>query len=251
MKFVCFLFAALFAATSAFSEETLRAGSYNVEFGKNASAEEIGAMFKAYNLDLVGFNEVPDGDWTARAAREMGMKYVYVGTVSSANHKDKYKSIASRYPLTDCREIELNAPGGWNPASAVGAAVEINGKKISFYSTHICFNKNENDHARQIVEDLIKSDKNELILVAGDFNCKVDHTSGIRHFYDSGFRSCWLERGIDTAGLFTWNALNLKENLGVIDQIVLRGKAEFTQAEIIELEKPLSDHKPIWCEIKF
>ena len=50
----------------------VRVAAYNVEFGKNASPEEIGRMFKPYNLDIIGFNEVPDGDWTARVGQCTG-----------------------------------------------------------------------------------------------------------------------------------------------------------------------------------
>ena len=70
----------------------VRVAAYNVEFGKNASPEEIGRMFKPYNLDIIGFNEVPDGNWTARVGKVVGMKHTDVGKISSANHKDKYKS---------------------------------------------------------------------------------------------------------------------------------------------------------------
>ncbi|MDE0577505.1 MAG: hypothetical protein OSB39_11205, partial [Opitutales bacterium] len=77
----------------------VRVAAYNVEFGKNATPEEIGGMFKPYNLDIIGFNEVPDGDWTARVGKVLGMQYSYVGKISSANHKDKYKSILSRTPF--------------------------------------------------------------------------------------------------------------------------------------------------------
>ena len=82
------------------SDKTLhvRVAAYNVELGKNASPEEIGKMFKPYDLDIIGFNEVPDGDWTARVGKVLGMKHTYVGKISSANHKDKYKSILSRQP---------------------------------------------------------------------------------------------------------------------------------------------------------
>ena len=82
-------------ASESGKEIHVRVAAYNVEFGKNASPEEIGRMFKPYNLDIIGFNEVPDGDWTARVGRVLGMKHTYVGKISSANHKDKYKSILS------------------------------------------------------------------------------------------------------------------------------------------------------------
>ena len=65
-------------------------------------------MFKPYKLDIIGFNEVPDGDWTARVGKVLGMKHCYVGKISSANHKDKYKSILSRTPLQGTAEHEMS-----------------------------------------------------------------------------------------------------------------------------------------------
>ena len=49
-------------ASESDKEIHVRVAAYNVEFGKNASPEEIGRMFKPYNLDIIGFNEVPDGE---------------------------------------------------------------------------------------------------------------------------------------------------------------------------------------------
>ena len=112
----------LLAVSSLFSANSngsisVRVAAYNVEFGKNASPEEIGRMFKPYNFDIIGFNEVPDGDWTARVGKVLGMKYTYVGKISSANHKDKYKSILSRTPLQSTIEHELTVKRkrSWNP----------------------------------------------------------------------------------------------------------------------------------------
>ena len=48
------------------SDQTVhvRVVAYNVEFGRSTTPEQVGKMFKPYNLDIIGFNEVPDGDWT-------------------------------------------------------------------------------------------------------------------------------------------------------------------------------------------
>ena len=55
---------------------TVRVASYNVEFGKSATPEQIGEMFKPYKLDIIGFDEAPDGDWTARVGKVLGMHIV-------------------------------------------------------------------------------------------------------------------------------------------------------------------------------
>ena len=62
----------LLAVSSLFSANpkesiSVRVAAYNVEFGKNASPE-IGKMFKPYNLDIIGFNEVGRGR-TARVGK--------------------------------------------------------------------------------------------------------------------------------------------------------------------------------------
>ena len=88
--------------------------------------KSIGEMFKQYDLDVICFNEVPNGDWTARVGRVLGMDHVHVGKVSSANHRNKYKSILCRFPLYDKSEVAINAKG-WKPASLVSAKANIKG----------------------------------------------------------------------------------------------------------------------------
>ena len=94
---------------------TVRVASYNVEFSKSATPEQIGEMFRPYKLDVIGFDEAPDGDWTGRVGKVLGMEHSYVGKISSANHKDKYKTILSKTPLEGTVEHKLTGRG-WNPA---------------------------------------------------------------------------------------------------------------------------------------
>ena len=69
----------------------------------------------------------------------------------------------------------------------------------------------------------------------------------------AGFRPTWKDLQIDVSTEFTYNAQNPQKNLGVIDHILFNNLSggEATDGGIIELEKPLSDHKPIWAEIAF
>jgi endonuclease/exonuclease/phosphatase family metal-dependent hydrolase len=127
-------------ATESEKPVIVRVAAYNVEFGRSTSPEQVGKMFKPYNLDIIGFNEVPDGDWTARVGKILGMKHSYVGKISSANHKDKYKSILSRTPFEATAEHELSVKRkrSWNPASVVQAVTKIDGAEVAIYSLHIC-----------------------------------------------------------------------------------------------------------------
>ena len=232
----------------------LRVAAYNVEFGKNATPEQIGEMFKPYNLDIIGFNEVPDGDWTARVGKVLGMKHVYVGKISSANHKDKYKSILSRTPLQGTVEHELSVERrrSWNPASVVRAVTQIDGIPISFYSLHICRSGKSDGHAYKIAKEVLPKDKIDRVILLGDFNNQMGDDA-IQTIEEAGMRATWADLKIDVSKEFTYNALDSKKNHGVIDHIFYSAKsrAKVTEGGIIELKKALSDHKPVWAEIVF
>ena len=233
-----------------------RVAAYNVEFGRSTNPEQVGKMFKPYELDMIGFNEVPGGDWTARVGKVLGMKHSYVGKISSANHKDKYKSILSRTPLQSTVEHELSVQRrrSWNPASVVRAITQIEGIPISFYSLHICRSTDSHDsgHAYRLAKEVLPKDKTDRIIVLGDFNNEMgDHA--LQAIEKAGMRATWEDLKIDVSKEFTYNALDPQKNHGVIDHIFYstKSKAEVTEGGIIELKKSLSDHKPVWAEIAF
>ena len=235
----------------------VRVAAYNVEFGKSATPKQIGEMFKPYNLDIIGFNEVPDGDWTARVGKFLGMKHGYVGKISSANHKDKYKSILSRTPLEATAEHELTVQRkrSWNPASCVKAVTKIDGVPVAFYSLHICRSTDSHNtgHAYRLAQDVLPKEKTDRVIVVGDFNNNIGDMA-MKMLEESGLRPTWEGLKIDLSKEFTYNALKPEQsNLRVIDHIFYNtgSRARTRDGGIIELEKPLSDHKPVWAEIAF
>ena len=234
-----------------------RVAAYNVEFGKNASPEEIGRMFKPYKLDIIGFNEVPGGEWTARVGKVLGMKHVYVGKVSSANHKDKYKSILSRTPLelTAEHELSVDRRRSWNPASCVKATTKIDGILVAFYSLHICRSTDSHNtgHAYRLANEVLSKEKTDRVIVLGDFNNNLGD-GAMKMLEASGLRPTWKDLKIDVSKEFTYNALKPEQpNLGVIDHIFYNtgSRGSTKDGGIIDLNKPLSDHKPVWAEIVF
>jgi len=63
----------------------------------------------------------------------------------------------------------------------------------------------------------------------------------------------WKDLGIDCTKQNTWNALDPEDNENgeVIDHIMYnREKIRLLDGEIIEMEKPLSDHKPVWAVLQ-
>ena len=230
---------------------TVRVAAYNVEFSRSATPEQIGGMFKPYNLDIIGFNEAPDGDWTARVGKVLGLEYSYVGKISSANHKDKYKTILSRTPLEGTKEYKLTGRG-WNPASVVRATTKIDGVSFALYSLHICKSGARDGHAYSLATKVLPREAMKRVILVGDYNNNIGDAA-METVEGAGFRPTWKELGIDVSKEFTYNAQNPKKNLGVIDHILYNTQsgAKATDGGIIEMEKPLSDHKPIWAKIVF
>ncbi len=230
---------------------TVRVASYNVEFGKSATPEQIGEMFKPYKLDIIGFDEAPDGDWTARVGKVLGMQYSFVGKISSANHKNKYKTVLSRTPLEGDEEHKLTGRG-WNPASVVRAVTKIDGVSFAFYSLHICKSGANDGHAHSLATKVLPEEATKRVIVVGDYNNNIGDAA-MKTVEGAGFRPTWNDLKIDLSKEFTYNAQNPKKNLGVIDHILYNNLsgAQAIAGGIIELEKPLSDHKPIWAEIVF
>ena len=77
------------------SQTEMKIAAYNFEYGKNATATEIGEALKSYNFDVVCFSEAPGGNWTKEVGDAMGLTYFTVGKYSTTGHENKYKTIAS------------------------------------------------------------------------------------------------------------------------------------------------------------
>jgi endonuclease/exonuclease/phosphatase family metal-dependent hydrolase len=231
--------------------------AYNVEFGKNATAEEIGEALQFYQPDIVAFNEVPGGDWTARVGKVLDLPHVYVGKISSANHQDKYKSILSRTPLENKQEHKLKGID-WNPASAVSAVTTIDGKRIAVYSLHVSGAYGDGSdpvkrHTGYLVDQVLAKDDTDHIIVAGDFNDRLGEPV-MNYCEQAGYRSMWTDLKIDVtrdSALSTWNALT-DERAGVIDHILYKSRSPMSVVAggIADRGKPLSDHHPVWAEIE-
>ena len=243
---------------------TVRVAAYNVEFGKSATPEEIGALLLPYNLDIIGFNEVPDGDWTARVGAVLGMDYTFVGAISSANHTGpayadvtgnydgKYKSILSRTPLEVTNEFQLTG-AGWNPASAVRARTKIDGNSVAFYSLHISGNNGStNSHAYKLATQVLPLETVDRVIVVGDFNNNIGDYN-INAIENAGFEAIWTDLNIDVTQEKTYDAQDSNTSRGVIDHIFINTSASptVTNGGIIEEVSPLSDHKPVWAVIEF
>lgn len=224
--------------------------SLNIEFGKSTTVERTAKALRPLQADVILFNEVPGGDWTARVGVELGMLHAYCGVISSANHQDKYKSILSRTPLVDTRETLVEGKG-WNPISVVRARTEMAGVSVALYALHIPGHiKREGSACQFLAREIMKNEPCENVIAGGDYN-NLPEDAALTAMLDVGFRSMWRELGIDTTPLFTHNAMNPEQRTGVIDHFFVRsgGGLRIVAGGMVELDVPLSDHKPIWTEL--
>jgi exonuclease III len=235
----------------------LKIAAYNVEYSKNATAAEIGEALKPYNFDVVCFSEAPGGNWTQEVGETMGLNYFSVGKYSTAGHEDKYKTIASRTPLYDFEEVLMAD----TLHSATKAKTKINNTEIAVYAVHFPFGWRDQAHIDEttnkiatFVEYLRQRQNEEIAVVAGDFNFIPSNADSTSMYYEMfvalGMDVTWKELGIDCTKRNTWNAFEAEHNGNgeVIDHIIYQtGKMKVLDGEIIEMEKPLSDHKPVWA----
>ena len=255
----------------------VRIAAYNVLFGTWAEPERIGEMFKPYRLDVIGFSEVPAGDWTARVGRVLGMTHVYVGKVASANHKDKYKSILSRTPLSGKHEVSVEG-SGWSPATMVGAKTTVRGVSLLVYSTHIPERPTnaksaDGSAAAFIAKSIIPKIKAKNFVIAGDLN-NVPGDPALNRLEGKGMRSAWSDLTLNDRLLSTHLHIETGKESGLIDHIyfnkssgakAVQGgviynafnppfidkKMSWAKTHWVQYGKPLSDHRPVWAVLRF
>jgi exonuclease III len=236
---------------------TLKVAAYNVEFSDKGTAEEIGEFLKPYQFDAVCFSEAPGGDWTQKVGAVMGLNHVIVGKYSTAGHKNKYKTIASRMPLSNYEEVLMAD----TLHTATRATTMVKGKEITLYSVHFPFGWRDQAHIDEttnkiatFVNYLRERQADEISLVMGDFNFVLSTNDYVSSYYEMfvelGMVSSWRDLGIDVTGLGTMVKFKPENKPagGVIDHIIYpTNKVKAINGQIMEMEKPLSDHKPVWA----
>lgn len=247
----------LFSCGQSTSPTQLKVAAYNVRVSRNATTTEIGEALRPYNLDIACFSEAPGGNWTKEVAEVLGMDYVVVGRYSTAGQANKYKTIASRTLLYGYEEILM----GDTLHTVTRALTKIGDKLIAVYAVH--FPKGWRDQAHidettgkisSLIHFLKERPAEEITLLMGDFNFIPSRPDSSSMYYemfvDIGLDVSWIELGIDLAKRTTSRIFNPEEErIGhVIDHSMYNPeKVKALDGEIIEMEKPLSDHKPVWA----
>lgn len=235
----------------------IKVAAYNVEYSQNASAEEIGKALKLFDFDVVCFSETPEGDWTKEVGSVLGLNYVVVGKYPTAGHDNKYKTIISRTPLYDSEEVLMAD----TLHTVTKAKTKINNIEIVIYSVHFPFGWRDQAHIDETTGKItsfanyLKVRQNEdMAVVMGDFNFIPSNSENKSPYYEMfvgiGLDVTWKELRIDCTKYNSWDAFKTEDkgNGEVIDHIMYNPKKmKAMEGHIIEMEKPLSDHKPVWA----
>lgn len=235
----------------------LKVAAYNVEFSDKGTAEEIGRFLKPYHFDVVCFSEAPGGDWTKKVGAEMDLNHVVVGKYSTAGHKNKYKTIASRTPLTNYEEVLMAD----TLHTVTRATTIVKNKEIAVYSVHFPFGWRDQAHIDEttgkvtaFVDYLREKQSSETSLVMGDFNFVLSTEEYRSPYYEMfvelGMLASWRDLNIDVTGLGSMvkSSAEKNETGRVIDHIIYpSSNVKAIDGQIIEMAKPLSDHKPVWA----
>jgi len=258
--------------TNQASATKLRVVAYNVACGQWATPERIAKELTVLRPDIVLLSEVPKTnrgkkvkDWSQRLADALDLDYVHVGTVSSAGHKSpkwgdptgnyggKFKSILSRTPLTEGKDISVEG-SGWKRASAVRVETEIEGRRLALYSLHLPgfahHNKAPTSSAawegskHKALADHINGERESFdVIVGGDFN---EWTEGLvmqSMLKETKMKNSNKEKSIDHILYSTKNKMKLLQS----------GRdwgPKKQNKDNVKLDGCLSDHPWVWCELE-
>lgn len=238
---------------------TLKVAAYNVEYSKKGTAQEIGEKLKPYNFDVVCFSEAPGGNWTKEVGKVMGLNHVVVGRYSTAGHDDKYKTIASKTPLANYEEVLMAD----TLHTVTRATTKVKGQNIAIYAVHFPFGWRDQAHIDEttgkvtaFVNYLKERQSDELSIAMGDFNYVLSTETYTSQYYemfvDIGLKASWRDLGTDVKSMSSMVGVSKKRDTTgkgrVIDHILYpTNRVKALEGEIIEMDKPLSDHKPVWA----
>ncbi|HEU4507944.1 MAG TPA: endonuclease/exonuclease/phosphatase family protein [Pyrinomonadaceae bacterium] len=235
--------------------------SYNIRF---RSGDELKKMISLLQNDpeiggaaILGLQEVDRRKKRSRhchtvrvIAEHLGMHYAWAAPPAAEKDDEEETGVAilSVYPLSDVRRIVLphEGPNGRRRV-AIGATVEIDGRKWRVYSAHAetrLAMKKKLEQFKAIMDDLAQLPSDTPAVIMGDLNTWESSADDKTHklFSDAGWKTPFGgEATFKRKVLFV--PIEMK-----LDWVWLRGleAGSFGIDRTIEL----SDHWPLWTTVK-
>lgn len=248
-------------------QNCLRVATFNAHFAKNVTAIAQ-AFARNANLaaaDIILIQEIEhltkeNATRASRLAKLLNMDYVYVPSRRLLLMRGTHgTAILSRYYLRNAKAIRLPVYPllRLHPRVALCAEVQYNGRKVKIYNIHLSGSLNYRQRASQldaVLKHIRRQNTREPVILAGDFNTIPLLTlvgTSIPLFYSNQRKKlhAFLGRqGFISSGRYIGHTSNWGLARFQLDGIYARGAA-FSQSGI-ERSIKISDHFPLWADIK-
>ncbi len=222
----------------------IRVMTYNIHRGINKDNEldldGIAEVIKSSGAEMVALQEVERFSLRTRFEDQIGyisdklsMYYAFGKSMNILNGQYG-NAILSKYPIEEYEVSKL--PSNGEQRTLLRAGINMNGHRISMYSTHLGLEQGERDLQVEEILKITGDDKN--FIIAGDFNTKADKLYQVtRRYKDSA--------GYNDENKATFEAGGLSER---IDYIFTSKEFEVQGYDV--LKSDASDHYPVISTLK-
>lgn len=243
------------------AQQEVKIVSYNIRFRSGKDLKKIITLLhndrEIGGAAIVGLQEVDRRkkrsghcNTVKMIAEELGMHYAWAAPPAPESDDEEETGVAilSVYPLSDVRRIVLphEGPNGRRRV-ALGATVEVGGRKWRVYSAHAetrLAMKKKLEQFKAIMDDLAQLPSDTPAIIMGDLNTWESNADDKTHklFSDAGWKTPF-------GGEATFKRKVLLVPIEMkLDWVWLRGleAGSFGIDRTIEL----SDHWPLWTTVK-
>lgn len=244
---------------------TLRVMTFNIRHAQGmdgeVSLQKIAFEIQRSGADLIGLQEVDRflprsnlKDQPAELARLLEMDFCYCASEDS-NHNSNTSAyirdhdartglsgqygnaILSRFPITAHHFRYL--PGNKERRSLLRAEIEVQGRRITFFNTHLGLDQEEQTAQMTAIMEAIKNNSGASILV-GDFNMAANNPLLAK--LSSAIHQVPLD---DTVTTFAGKKGVIKQIDHIFTNLSLAEESAWTQPTLA------SDHHPVLAQLKF
>lgn len=172
-------------------DRPLRLATYNIKAARDSSLEDIAAVLKDLDADVIALQEVDrlversgSVDQAGELAAALEMRYVY--SASRVRESGDYGvALLSRLPIANAARAMLPSFGSFEPRSAVIADVCAGGgETVRVIGTHIDLNPFVAGQQHSALSELAAPFVGEGVVVMGDFNA-TDADPGLAALFDT------------------------------------------------------------------
>ena len=232
-------------------QPTLTIASYNIAGNKAIPSNLLAGDIKAKNVDVVGLQEVDrlsgrnNHDVPVEIATELGAEYNYFfGKCIDLDGGGEYgNAIISRHAFKET-DYSKFAENGYERRCWVKTVIEVGGKSVAIYNTHLCWETIKARH-EQVMELLkvVDADPTPYKVITGDFNADQFHSEFYPFLYNynlaNGHNNEWLDTYAEEDSSMRTNA---------IDNIITTRNMKLVNVDTYYREEgSRSDHKMLYA----